>query len=95
MSDSPGGREGGGDSDQGPEDLRSDSKKKAAGSQAGVLVGLCRAAARCCRAAGPQTGGRPATAAGPSKSGQGHTRAAKLAQTGPRLVALIKSQDLG
>lgn len=61
MSDSPGGREGGGDSDQGPEDLRSDSKKKAAGSQAGRCwwgcTGLRRGAAGL---QGPRLGaGRP------------------------------------
>ena len=35
MTDSPSGREG--DSDQGPEDLRSDSKKKSAGRRLGDL----------------------------------------------------------
>ena len=61
------------------------------GGVGGAVQG-CGAVLQGCRA--PDWG--PAgTAAGPAKSGQGHTRAAKLAQTGPRLVALIKSQDLG
>ena len=44
MADSPSGREGGGEQDSGPEDLRSDSKKAKAAGDWGEGVQGCSAA---------------------------------------------------